>query len=40
LHVMYSSGNEGMKAVPKIIEGLKATGYSFKTVSELLAVSP
>jgi len=40
LHVMYSSGKEGMKAVPKIIEGLKAKGYSFKTVSELLAVSP
>jgi len=40
LHVMYSSGKEGMKAVPKIIQGLKAKGYSFKTVSELLATSP
>jgi peptidoglycan-N-acetylglucosamine deacetylase len=37
LHVMYGSRNESIKAVPKIIEGLKAQGYSFKTVSELLA---
>lgn len=35
LHVMY--GQESMKAVKKIVEGLKAQGYSFKTVSELLA---
>jgi chitin deacetylase len=38
LHVMYPSRIESMKAVPKIIEGLKAQGYSFKTVSELLAI--
>jgi len=36
LHVMYPSRVESMKAVKKIIEGLKAKGYSFKTVSELL----
>lgn len=37
LHVMYASRAESMKAVPKIIDRLKAKGYSFKTVSELLA---
>lgn len=37
LHVMYGSRSESLKAVSKIIEGLKARGYSFKTVSELLA---
>ena len=37
LHVMYPSRRESLKAVTKIIEGLKAQGYSFKTVSELLA---
>src|SRR5262245_47775489 len=40
LHVMYPSRVESMKAVPKIIEGLKSQGYSFKTVSELLATKP
>ena len=39
LHVMYSSGEQSMKAVRGIIEGLKAKGYSFKTVSELLEVA-
>ena len=39
LHVMYPSRVESMKAVTKIIEGLKAQGYSFKTVSELLAAA-
>ena len=39
LHVMYSSRKESMKAVKGIVEGLKARGYSFKTVSELLATS-
>ena len=38
LHVMYGSRGESMKAVGKIVEGLKAQGYSFKTVSELLAM--
>jgi chitin deacetylase len=33
LHVMYSSGEQSMKAVRGIVEGLKAKGYSFKTVS-------
>lgn len=37
LHVMYPSRAESLKAVPKIIEGLKARGYDFKTVTELLA---
>jgi len=37
LHVMYGSRGESLKAVKKIVEGLKAQGYSFKTVSELLA---
>ncbi|HVF54996.1 MAG TPA: polysaccharide deacetylase family protein [Pyrinomonadaceae bacterium] len=37
LHVMYPSRAESLKAVKKIVEGLKAQGYSFKTVSELLA---
>ena len=36
LHVMYPNRRESMKAVKKIVEGLKAQGYSFKTVSELL----
>jgi peptidoglycan/xylan/chitin deacetylase (PgdA/CDA1 family) len=37
LHVMYRSRGESLEAVPKIVAGLKAQGYSFKTVSELLA---
>jgi chitin deacetylase len=37
LHVMYPGRGESLKAVEKILEGLKAQGYSFKTVSELLA---
>lgn len=37
LHVMYGSRGESLEAVKKIVEGLKAQGYSFKTVSELLA---
>lgn len=37
LHVMYGSRNESRKSVKPIIEGLRAKGYSFKTVSELLA---
>lgn len=39
LHVMYPNRRESMKAVKKIVEGLKAQGYSFKTVSELLATA-
>lgn len=39
LHVMYPSRAETMKAVPFIIEGLKREGYSFVTVSELLAAA-
>jgi chitin deacetylase len=37
LHVMYPNRRESMKSVKTIIERLKAQGYSFKTVSELLA---
>ena len=37
LHVMYPNRGESMKAVKKVVEGLKAQGYSFKTMSELLA---
>lgn len=37
LHVMYGSRRESMKAVKKIIDGLKEKGYSFRTVSELIA---
>ncbi len=39
LHVMYASGVESMKAVKKIIDELREKGYSFKTVSELLAIA-
>ena len=39
LHVMYSNRRESMKAVKTIIDRLKAQGYSFQTVSELLAMS-
>lgn len=38
LHVMYPSRRESLKAVKKIIQELKGEGYSFKTVSELLAI--
>lgn len=37
LHVMYPSSQESVNAVRPIIEGLKARGYRFATVSELLA---
>jgi chitin deacetylase len=37
LHVENRSRREGMKAVPRIVDGLKAKGYRFVTVSELLA---
>jgi peptidoglycan/xylan/chitin deacetylase (PgdA/CDA1 family) len=39
LHVMYTGRGASLKAVPKIIEGLRAQGYSFKTVAELLATA-
>jgi chitin deacetylase len=39
LHVMYQSRGESRKSVRRIISGLKREGYSFKTVSELLAVT-
>ncbi len=36
LHVMYESRSESMKAVPGIIDGLRARGYTFVTITELL----
>lgn len=36
LHVMYHSRKTSMDSVPEIIEGLKAKGYEFKTVSDLM----
>ncbi|MFL6211002.1 MAG: polysaccharide deacetylase family protein [Pyrinomonadaceae bacterium] len=39
LHVMYKNRSASLQAVQKIIAGLKAQGYSFKTVSELLAAA-
>ena len=38
LHVMNERRGETMKAVPEIIEGLRNQGYTFVTVSELLAL--
>jgi peptidoglycan/xylan/chitin deacetylase (PgdA/CDA1 family) len=38
LHVMVESRGESRKAVPDIIQGLREEGYSFVTVSELLAM--
>lgn len=38
LHVMYPGRRESLEAVEKIVAGLKAQGYTFKTVSELLAL--
>ena len=38
LHVMYPNRRESMKSVKMIVEGLRAQGYSFKTVSELIAL--
>ncbi|HYG56608.1 MAG TPA: polysaccharide deacetylase family protein [Symbiobacteriaceae bacterium] len=37
LHVMYGSRAESVRAVRPIVEGLRAEGYRFVTVSELLA---
>jgi chitin deacetylase len=39
LHVMYPSRAESLKAVPKVVEALRAQGYSFETVSELLSAA-
>lgn len=38
LHVMYPNRRESMRSVNKIVQGLKAQGYSFKTVAELLSL--
>lgn len=38
LHVMYPNRRESLKSVKKIVEKLKAQGYTFKTVTELLAM--
>lgn len=37
LHAMYRSGEATRAAVPKIIDGLRARGFEFVTVSQLLA---
>ncbi len=37
LHVMYAGRAPSMRAVPRIIDGLRARGYRFVTISELLA---
>jgi chitin deacetylase len=39
LHVMYKGRGESLKAVKGIMTGLKGVGYSFKTVSEMLAIT-
>lgn len=36
MHVMYEARETSREAVPKIIEGLKEQGYSFKTIPELM----
>ncbi|MEJ2208593.1 MAG: polysaccharide deacetylase family protein [Anaerolineae bacterium] len=37
LHLMYESRAESRQALPAIIQGLKARGYRFVTISELLS---
>ncbi|SDZ34261.1 polysaccharide deacetylase family protein [Thermoactinomyces sp. DSM 45892] len=37
LHVMYKSREESLKSIKGIVESLREQGYTFKTVSELLA---
>jgi len=39
LHVMYKGRGESLKSVKGVITGLKSNGYSFKTVSEMLAIT-
>jgi uncharacterized protein YoxC len=39
LHVMYKSRSESLKEVKGVGAGLKGQGYSFKTVSEMLAMA-
>ncbi len=40
LHVMYEPRRASMQAVPELIKQLKAQGYRFVTVDELLAMRP
>lgn len=37
MHVMFDSRKNSMAAIPKIISGLRAQGYEFVTVSQLLS---
>ncbi|SFX22030.1 Peptidoglycan/xylan/chitin deacetylase, PgdA/CDA1 family [Thermoactinomyces sp. DSM 45891] len=37
LHVMYKNREESLKSIKGIVESLRSQGYTFKTVSELLA---
>src|SRR5262245_56755180 len=39
LHVMYKGRGESLNAVKGVITGLNGEGYSFKTVSEMLAMT-
>jgi len=38
LHVMNASRSESVRAVPAIIQALRSKGYTFVTISELLAM--
>ena len=40
LHVMYDSREPSRQALPAIIDGLRARGFRFATVSELIALNP
>ena len=37
LHVMYGNGAESLAAIPRIVEDLRAQGYRFVTVSDLIS---
>jgi peptidoglycan/xylan/chitin deacetylase (PgdA/CDA1 family) len=37
LHIMYGSRNQSLLAVGSIVDGLKAIGFEFRTISELLS---
>lgn len=39
LHVMYESGASSLAAIPRIAAGLKAQGYTFVTISDLVQLS-
>jgi len=39
MHVMFDARAESMKAVPQVIDRLRAQGYRFVTVSELMTLA-